>query len=1435
MRGSRMFLTLVAAVGLLGASGAGGAPGGSAAERPIRLKSGAFLPSQGEPSLPPGLRRAAPAPGVRGVYLVQFVGPIEQGWKDAVAAAGGELLDYMPEFAFRVRMTPAQARAVRRLDPVRWVGTFHPGYKLSPRLARGGERLYALRLERGASRAAVAAAVRRAGVRVIQRGDRSLVVSAREGQIEALARQEEVAWIENFLLREKHNEYGGQVILGAQTANGLGYDGSTQTVAVTDTGIGGGTAATAHPDIPASRVASIFNWPGTPSPGCYSIPDDGASDVDTGHGTHVSGSILGGGDAFGRGKGTAPGAHLLFQAVENYVSFESLCSFFYASGYYLIGLPTTLTPVFQQSYDAGARIHSNSWGSPAAGEYTQDSQDVDDFAWSHRDLTITFSAGNEGVDADANGGVDGYTISSPATAKNVISVGATENDRASDYECDAGASAVCAAQGGQNQIFTYGAIWPSSFPAEPLYSDPSAGNAEQMAAFSGTGPTDDGRIKPDVVAPGTWVLSAFSDLYQESYGDPANPQNGSYQYPGWGYPQSAEYKYMGGTSMSNPLVAGGAAVVRDYYEKDFGHAASAALVKATLINSAVDLLDENNDGVDDNALPIPNFYEGWGRVDLAAATDGSRLFQEETTGLQTNDSVSYNYTVSAGTAFKVTLVWTDYPAALSSYSRLVNDLDLEVSGPGGVSYLGNVFAVSSGGWSLPDTGLPDRANNVENVYVQLPAAGTWTVTVKGFNVPQGPQPFALVVGAESPQVTYALTVTRDGSGAGTVTSVPPAIDCGATCSADFPEGTLVDLVATPGPGSAFSGWSGACTGTGSCSVTMDQARSVGATFVLLPPPEASIDDVAGSEGQCGTTELVFNVTLSHPSALTVEIGYATADATATAGEDYTDTSGTLTFDPGVVSLPVPVSTTGDMNFESDETFTVHLSGATNAVLVDDTGTGTILNDDSELPADVSYVEWTSLTGVSVCGPSLTKTAATGWGNAGAVSAQEIASGDGYVEFTASETTTHRMLGLSHGDSNASYNDIDFALYLYSGQILIYEAGAYRGNYGPFATGDTMRVEVSNGLVQYSRNGSVFYTSNGTPVYPLLVDAALYSTGATLVDVVVNAPAPPPPPPPPPGTEPVIWTAEVGVGVNGNSLTKTAATGWGNAGAISTQQIGSGDGYVEFTASETSTARMLGLSSGNSSASYNDIDFALCLYSGRILIYEAGAYRGSFGSFATGDTLRVEVTNGLVQYSRNGSVLYTSNGTPVYPLLVDTALYNTGATLVDVVINAPIAPPPPPPPPPGAVVWTAATGVSVDGNSLTKTAATGWGNAGAISTQQIVSGDGHVEFTASETNTHRMLGLSNGDSSASYNDIDFALYLYSGQVLIYEAGAYRGNYGPFASGDTMRVEVLNGVVQYSRNGSVFYTSNRTPVYPLLVDTALYSTGATLVDVVMSGAQ
>jgi len=91
-------------------------------------------------------------------------------------------------------------------------------------------------------------------------------------------------------------------------------------------------------------------------------------------------------------------------------------------------------------------------------------------------------------------------------------------------------------------------------------------------------------------------------------------------------------------------------------------------------------------------------------------------------------------------------------------------------------------------------------------------------------------------GAVVQPATYTLTVAKAGSGSGSVTSSPEGIDCGATCSASFNDGQLVTLVATPALGSTFSGWSGACTGTGACEVTMSQARSVTATFTASPEP-----------------------------------------------------------------------------------------------------------------------------------------------------------------------------------------------------------------------------------------------------------------------------------------------------------------------------------------------------------------------------------------------------------------------------------------------------------------------------------------------------------------------------------------------------------------------------------------------------------------------
>ena len=110
-------------------------------------------------------------------------------------------------------------------------------------------------------------------------------------------------------------------------------------------------------------------------------------------------------------------------------------------------------------------------------------------------------------------------------------------------------------------------------------------------------------------------------------------------------------------------------------------------------------------------------------------------------------------------------------------------------------------------------------------------------------------------------------------------------------------------------------------------------------------PALSIGDVAVSEGNAGAANAVFTVSLSAASGQTVTVNYATANGTAAAGSDYTATSGTLTFLPGVLSQPISVPVLGDNVYEPNETFVVNLSGAVNALIAHAQGVGTILNDD----------------------------------------------------------------------------------------------------------------------------------------------------------------------------------------------------------------------------------------------------------------------------------------------------------------------------------------------------------------------------------------------------------------------------------------------------------------------------------------------------------
>ena len=864
----------------IAASGtASGAPAQDLPEAPIRLVSGEFYPS----TLPAARTRAL-ATSERGSYLVQFAGPVREEWTAGVTATGARLVEYVPDFAFRVRMTPGQARRVEKLTGVRWVGRVRADWKITAaaraEIADGKPAVYELRAEPGVDLAAVTKAAKATGAVVSTSGSGTLLLAATPAQATSAAGIEDVAVVDRFRVHEKHNEHAAGTIMRGAQAYSRGYDGSTQVVAVADTGLGGGTTATAHPDIPASRIAAIHNWPGADIANCADVQPDGPQDVDSGHGTHVAVSAVGDGMADGRGKAAAHSARLIFQAIEDYVDIIGTCAAQgYPDGYYLFGLPTDLGTLFQQAYSGGARVHSNSWGSDAAGEYTEDSRYADKFANEHRDMLITFSAGNAGVDANANGVVDNDSMGAPATAKNVLTVGASENgkatspcDRALTYQAQSAAERAtmanrsCQQANGVNTIPAWGDWWPTDYPANPIKSDKQTGNPQQVAAFSSRGPTDDQRIKPDVVAPGSWILSGYSDKFQQQYdGTTVNPKTGSKQYDGYGFPLNDDYKYMSGTSMANPLAAGGAAVVRDFYAKNWGVNASAALVKGTLVNSATDLLDENGDGANDNDLPIPNTHEGWGLVNLDKATAGTARFDNEGGSVTTGASVEQTHNVLGGTPLKVTLAYTDKEAATTSAVSLVNDVDLTLVSPSGVEYRGNVFG---GGWSTPG-GSADRRNNVENVFIQNPEPGAWTVRVSGYNVPVGPQRFALVVDAAFGQAGNTAPVVTNPGNRATERGVPVDLQIQATDA----DGDTLAYSATGLPaGLAIDAATGRITGTPTTAGTThvrvraddgkDGLATAAFTWRIGAPAEAlkNAGFEAGAASWTGQTTVITNST-----------------------------------------------------------------------------------------------------------------------------------------------------------------------------------------------------------------------------------------------------------------------------------------------------------------------------------------------------------------------------------------------------------------------------------------------------------------------------------------------------------------------------------------------------------------------------------------------
>jgi hypothetical protein len=147
----------------------------------------------------------------------------------------------------------------------------------------------------------------------------------------------------------------------------------------------------------------------------------------------------------------------------------------------------------------------------------------------------------------------------------------------------------------------------------------------------------------------------------------------------------------------------------------------------------------------------------------------------------------------------------------------------------------------------------------------------------------------------------------------------------------------------------------------------------------------------------------------------------------------------------------------------------------------------------------------------------------------------------------------------------------------------------------------------------------------------------------------------------------------------------------------------------------------------------------------------------------------------------------------------------------------------------AVVWTNLWHTTATGNSLQKTSGSDGGqDGGAISQQQIISGNGYVEFTAGEATTNRGAGLGSGDNFASLAYIEFAIFLWigDGHAYAYEGGTPKADMGAYATGDVFRVSAEGGVIKYYLNGILRYTSLVTPTYPLLVNASLWTLGSTI---------
>jgi hypothetical protein len=662
-------------------------------------------PSQENLSAAPQLfmRRMVSGPAY---YIVQFDGPIQSEWKESLTALGATFFDYVPQYGFIIKADSAVESSIRETPHVRWLGKYTAELKISDSVynsasgdeSEGSTIKVRVNAFPGEDLSALSAAIENADGQVESSSEDewgiTLLVTIPAERLEDLAEIPGVKWIGPAGQFRQMNNVGSTImqVRGPRekvwSVPNSKLFGDGQIIGICDSGIDTGDPSTAHDDFDdgagGSRIIANTVFPGA-------FMQDRS-----GHGTHVAGSVLGNGKMSGADPATddypescfagiAPKARAYFQTVgpEN-------------GGSSLPGIPEDLSEVFTPAYAAGARTHTNSWGGGVFGDYDSFSVDVDQFAWSHKDFLILFSAGNSGIDMDRDGVIDAYSLTPPGTAKNCLTVGAGESLRQSGGYADR----------------TWG-IWETNYAAEPIFSSPTSDKPNGMAAFSSRGPTLDGRFKPEIMAPGANILSTRSSVQVSD---------------GWG-PYNDYYYWSGGTSMSTPLTAGTVLLLREYLIKQEGIAnPSAALVKTALLHGATDVSPgQYGDGFYTEIPSAPNWVAGWGRVNLEGAVNAdsnySLVYHDVTSSAPEDSSYLRTFSMTVaddGKPFKATLGWSDYPGSEATAGTLVNDLDLRVQKPDGTwVYPDN--ANKGGALSIISyiDGTPDVKNDDEKVAIRV--------------------------------------------------------------------------------------------------------------------------------------------------------------------------------------------------------------------------------------------------------------------------------------------------------------------------------------------------------------------------------------------------------------------------------------------------------------------------------------------------------------------------------------------------------------------------------------------------------------------------------------------------------------------------------------------------------------------------------------------